>query len=319
MYEQKHNDRFSLILIPKNHRRVWRWEVKQWWLKAAGIVVSLFLMAFGVATWGLIHYWSGYRATDTIRIQNAAYEQERASFQAKLAKLEEAVERADRMAARLEQGHEVASLGQVTEGIGPISETLNFPSIASAERLELLRESNQTIGQRGFAFDNLEDKMLALRGEAGRIESRLGKVYKVKKQRRAFWGALPTVWPVSGWVTSGFGPRRANRAGGTRFHEGIDIAAPVGTTVQASGDGVVTFAGYKGGFGRMVIIDHGFGISTRYAHNSTVIVAEGERVHRGTEISQIGMTGRTTGPHLHYEVMVDGVPVDPMRYLVARN
>jgi murein DD-endopeptidase MepM/ murein hydrolase activator NlpD len=121
---------------------------------------------------------------------------------------------------------------------------------------------------------------------------------------------------VRGWVTSEFGVRRSPRGIGTRFHEGIDIAASTGTPIYASGDGVVTFAGYKPGLGKTVIIDHGFGLTTVYGHNSQLYVKDGDRVKRGVNISAVGRTGRSTGPHLHYQIEVDGIPVDPMRYII---
>jgi murein DD-endopeptidase MepM/ murein hydrolase activator NlpD len=145
---------------------------------------------------------------------------------------------------------------------------------------------------------------------------RLQEVYAFHRGKLAYWAAIPSIWPVRGWVTSDFGPRRSPKGIGTRFHEGIDIAASIGTPVYASGDGVVTFAGYKHGFGNTIIIDHGFGITTIYGHNSTLYVNEGDRVKRGMGIASVGRTGRATGPHLHYEVVIDGVPVDPMRYII---
>ncbi|MBI4365912.1 MAG: M23 family metallopeptidase, partial [Deltaproteobacteria bacterium] len=169
-----------------------------------------------------------------------------------------------------------------------------------------------------FAFNDLQMDVNTLQGAASKIEERLHKVYEVRQEKRSFWAAIPSLWPVQGFVTSGFGYRGATRVGGTRFHEGIDIASPLGTPVHASGDGIVTYAGYRGGFGKMVVIDHGFGLSTVYGHNAELYVQEGQRIRRGTVLASIGMTGRTSGPHLHYEVLVDGVPVDPMRYLARR-
>ena len=122
--------------------------------------------------------------------------------------------------------------------------------------------------------------------------------------------------PGGGWVTSDFGVRHRPRGIGSRFHEGIDIAASTGTPVYASGDGVVSFVGYKHGLGKTIIIDHGFGISTIYGHNSQLYVREGDKIRRGSSIAAVGRTGRATGPHLHYQVIVDGVPVDPMRYIL---
>jgi murein DD-endopeptidase MepM/ murein hydrolase activator NlpD len=117
------------------------------------------------------------------------------------------------------------------------------------------------------------------------------------------------IWPVSGPVTSGFGMRWG------RMHTGIDIAVPSGTPVHASASGVVVYAGWMSGYGNLVAIDHGGGLATAYAHNSSLLVSVGQHVSQGDVISLSGSTGHSTGPHVHFEVRVNGVPVDPLQYL----
>ncbi|KIC22623.1 M23 family metallopeptidase [Leisingera sp. ANG-Vp] len=120
--------------------------------------------------------------------------------------------------------------------------------------------------------------------------------------------------------TSGFGYRRDPKSGGRRLHKGSDFAGRTGTDIFATADGVVTHAGWQSGYGRLVTIRHAFGIETRYAHNSKIRVTEGQRVSRGDHIADMGNTGRSTGTHLHYEVRVNGQPVNPMIYIkAARN
>ncbi len=310
--KQRRRDQLSVIIISGDHHQVRRWEAKRWWFKAATVAFVVILTGLGISTLGMTYYWRGFKQTEAIRVQNAHYDQERAVLLSRLQKLEEVVEQVDRLASRVESSAGVPEKGVLSEGIGPLSENLELPTVPSARGIGITGDNWQ------LALQNIERDMGLLDERVGQVQDRLTKVYEVKKQRNAFWAALPSKWPVSGWVTSGFGPRRATSVGGTRFHEGIDIAAPIGTEVIASGDGVVTFAGYRGGYGRALVIDHGFGISTIYGHNSQVFVQEGQRIRRGMTIAAIGMTGRTTGPHLHYEVQVDGVPVDPMRYLATR-
>ena len=123
---------------------------------------------------------------------------------------------------------------------------------------------------------------------------------------------VPSIWPTSGYVSSPYGLRW----NGTEFHQGIDIAAETGTPIVATADGVVTAAGWDGsGYGNMVDIDHGDGIMTRYGHASAVAVTPGQTVRRGQVIAYVGSTGYSTGPHLHYEVRVNGQPVNPAGYL----
>jgi len=117
------------------------------------------------------------------------------------------------------------------------------------------------------------------------------------------------VWPASGIVTSGFGWRWG------RMHEGIDIAAPTGTPISAAASGTVIYAGWMGGYGNLVVIDHGGGLATAYGHQSSIAVSSGTQVSQGQTIGYVGSTGHSTGPHLHFEVRVNGSPVDPMGYL----
>ena len=121
----------------------------------------------------------------------------------------------------------------------------------------------------------------------------------------------PSIWPAAGFVSSPYGLR----FNGTEFHQGIDIAADMGAPIVATADGVVTAAGWNGGYGNMVDVDHGGGIVTRYGHASALAVTVGQQVRRGEVIAYVGSTGRSTGPHVHYEVRVDGQPVNPAGYL----
>ncbi|MFQ3574410.1 MAG: M23 family metallopeptidase [Thermodesulfovibrionales bacterium] len=127
--------------------------------------------------------------------------------------------------------------------------------------------------------------------------------------------STPNVWPVEGRVTSHFGSRANPITGRDEIHTGIDISAPSGSNVIATADGIVSFSGWSAGNGNLVVIEHGMGFTTLYAHNSKNLVPEGQRVKRGDKIALVGSTGNTTGPHLHYEVWYKGKAVDPMKYL----
>lgn len=126
-------------------------------------------------------------------------------------------------------------------------------------------------------------------------------------------GSLPAQWPLSAArVSSGFGMRNHPLESGQLFHSGVDLAAPLGTPIVATGDGTVGSAGWSGGYGLMVAIAHGEGVQTRYAHMSRLAVAPGQQVRRGEVIGYVGSTGRSTGPHLHYEIRVGGIAVNPL-------
>ena len=128
-------------------------------------------------------------------------------------------------------------------------------------------------------------------------------------------GATPSIWPVMGRLTSSFGERLDPFNGEGAFHAGLDIAAPWGTSVHAPADGVVVKAGPANGYGREMVIDHGAGITTVYGHMSAFAVVAGQTVKQGQVIGYVGSLGRSTGPHLHYEVRVNDIPVNPHKYL----
>jgi murein DD-endopeptidase MepM/ murein hydrolase activator NlpD len=126
----------------------------------------------------------------------------------------------------------------------------------------------------------------------------------------------PSIWPVMGWVTSGFGFRTNPFTGLTQMHEGLDISNRLGTSIVAPANGIISDVGNDWVHGKMLVISHGFGMTTSYSHLSKVTVRVGEKVKRGDKIAEIGLTGRTTGPHVHYEVKLNGIPVNPMRHIL---
>jgi murein DD-endopeptidase MepM/ murein hydrolase activator NlpD len=127
--------------------------------------------------------------------------------------------------------------------------------------------------------------------------------------------SAPNIWPVEGPITGSFGERIDPFNGEGAFHSGVDIAAPYGTPILAPADGVVAFADTLGGYGRSILVDHGRGITTRYGHLASFAVVAGQHVRRGDILGYVGLSGRSTGPHLHYEVRINDTPVNPHKYL----
>jgi murein DD-endopeptidase MepM/ murein hydrolase activator NlpD len=157
-------------------------------------------------------------------------------------------------------------------------------------------------------FTSLTDK-IAIQKQL--INDSLGPI----KSQLAYLMAKPSIMPVIASITAGFGYRKNPfTSRGSEFHKGVDFAASYGETVAATGDGIVIFSGWNAGYGRMVIISHGYGISTLYAHNSKLLVNQGDKIKKGQAISKVGNTGRSTGTHLHYEVKVNGKNVNPAKY-----
>ncbi len=165
------------------------------------------------------------------------------------------------------------------------------------------------------ALKEMHQELTQLKGAASKQEASLQMLIEYFEDKRSLYASTPSVWPVRGWVTSPFGNRTSPFSGILKFHEGMDIAAQTGTPVVAPADGVVVKAGFSTGYGNMVEISHGYGIRTLFAHNSRLNVKAGQRVKRGDVISYVGDSGSSTGPHLHYEVRMNGLPVNPVRYL----
>jgi len=182
------------------------------------------------------------------------------------------------------------------------------------ESSELLSSPSSLSGHRPAA-----GTLSALLEEARYRQETFNELIEHVTRERDQLAATPCIWPVNApdaWISSGFGYREDPISGKRTFHDGMDVVAPVKSPVMATADGVVTFAAWDGGLGWVVTIDHGYGYKTRYGHNHKLLVKKGDRVRRGDVIALEGSTGRTTGPHVHYEVIYNGKKVNPYRYLV---
>jgi len=168
----------------------------------------------------------------------------------------------------------------------------------------------------GRLVDWVNRDLSALGEEISSRERSLRELKVFIEERASVLAATPTILPVKGLITAGYGYRKSPFTGQRELHEGLDIAAPYGSPIMATADGIVTFAGPLAAYGNVVFVDHGHGFSTFYAHCSSYRAREGQRVRRGEVIAHVGTTGRTTGPHVHYEVHVNGVISNPMKYTV---
>jgi murein DD-endopeptidase MepM/ murein hydrolase activator NlpD len=162
----------------------------------------------------------------------------------------------------------------------------------------------------------LAAKLDKLSAEATRQEQSLQELQAYFTGQKSLLASVPSVWPTRGWVTSDFGSRVDPYTSERVMHAGIDIAGPHGKEIIAPSDGTVVFAGLEGGYGNVIVIDHGYGIKTRYGHLASVKVKAGERIKRGDLIAAMGNTGRSTGPHLHYEVRVNGIAQNPRKFIL---
>ncbi len=185
---------------------------------------------------------------------------------------------------------------------GSIPEDLDTEIPLTERHNSLLREMHEQTKQ----------LKLASTGQEEGFESLL----KYLEDQRNLLASTPAIRPVKGWISSRFGHRKSPFTGLREFHKGLDIATRMGDPIIAPADGIVTYAGRKGLMGNMIVIDHGHGIVTRYAHLKKALKKRGETVKRGDTIGLVGNTGRSTGSHLHYEVHLNGIPVNPERYIL---
>jgi murein DD-endopeptidase MepM/ murein hydrolase activator NlpD len=174
-----------------------------------------------------------------------------------------------------------------------------------AKTLSALASPDDTFGLLRTLLEGLESRLDVVRGDVAK--------------RNALAAATPSIWPSQGWLTSGMGLRRDPMNGGRDFHPGLDIAGNKGQPVYATADGQVTELGYQGGYGNLIVVDHGFGLVTKYGHLASYSVKQGEKVKKGQVIGRVGNTGRATGYHLHYEVLANGRLLNPLQLLTKQR
>ncbi len=166
------------------------------------------------------------------------------------------------------------------------------------------------------SFAEFDAKYSIIKDALKETELKVNELDQFLLNKESILKSTPSIMPAIGNLTSPYGPRLSPYAGRIKMHEGIDIGAPTGTPIVAPADGVVTFSGPKPGFGNFIQIIHGYGVETIFGHMSSLHVKKGEKIERGTKIATVGNTGYSTGPHLHYEVRVNGTPVDPIYYIL---
>ncbi len=208
-----------------------------------------------------------------------------------------------------EKDIQVASLGSLASEVSALYGLKSDPILAGAG------EQNFQNAQVNSSIDQLYAlKNSALSG-AATVGISMGMTRAATTADWARLNAAPNLWPVEGHVTGSFGERIDPFNGEGAFHSGVDISTGFGTPVVAPADGTVVFADFLGGYGRAIVIDHGHGITTRFGHLANFAVIAGQRIQRGDTIGYVGLSGRSTGPHLHYEVRINDTPVNPYKYL----
>jgi len=255
---------------------------------------------------GLGARWSALAALDDLTTTNARLTVENENYREATGQL----------------SSQIAALQAAVDEIG-VSAAVDPAASRAMERLPAAVKSRAMGGGvagavLGTALGPGDAAFSVMRDVLGAIEHRLDAVRTGVERRRSLADATPSIWPVAGWLTSAFGNRRDPFTGGSDFHPGLDISANQGDEVLSPAAGTVSTAGWNGSYGNMVVLDHGFGIVTKYGHLSRFAVMNGQQVSRGDIIGYVGSTGRSTSSHLHYEIWVNGKLTNPMRLLASR-
>jgi len=298
--------RYTLVIANRQTGAVRRLTISLW--PTLGVVAGLFslpvLIGLG-ARWSASATINDLQSTNaTLQVENSSYREATGQLAGQISALQSAVdqlgERAtvDPNASRAMDKLPAIVRSRAMGGNSPIADARRA---AFAAGLGAGMASTDALG--------MVSELLGVLG------SRLDSVRDSVERRHALAAATPSVWPVAGWLSSYYGTRKDPFTNDKDFHPGLDISADYGQPVVATGDATVSAAGPNGAYGNMVMLDHGFGIVTKYGHLSRIAVADGQQVKRGDVIGYVGSTGRSTGSHLHYEIWMNGRLTNPMTLL----
>ena len=323
-------DKFvTLMVIPERTRRVHKVVVPFFLLKFSAVLFSLSLVFLIIIGIDYIHVLGRIAENKRLKGENFKLRQEMQLIRNKVDSMENTIERVRNYAKKLQ-----ILTGQTDKGSAEIPQGGPFEGGAGDEGEEIRSPaSKHGAGEKhsgiNFAVDPdspdpkssvfnaslpLEDRVEKLNSVGSYTELNLSTLQVYLLAQRAIASATPSLLPIAGWISSPFGYRRHPYDGSFRLHSGVDIAAEPGTPVRATAPGLVIYSGYREGYGKVVVVNHGYGISTLFAHNSKLFVPSGAKVKRGETIAEVGSTGHSTGPHLHYESRKNGVPVNPVSF-----
>lgn len=309
---------YTVMIIPERSSGVKKWIIPARAIRWAAALLGLLVLTGLITSFISLRYLARRGEFETALLKNNYLEGELQLLQNKVSATDSVMVRVRNFEQKLRVLARV-DRPESPGGFGPISdeeekallkeETDGGTLVASLVPKEAPPEYSSRVRSLELTIDGLARR-------ASLQEQSLQETYELLKDQESLLSSTPSIWPARGWITSSFGYRVSPFTGEKQLHEGIDISAPAGTRVFAPADGVVTNTSTEEGYGKVVAINHGYGLVTRYAHNAEVAVKVGERIRRGEQIATIGNTGRSTGPHVHYEVRVNGIPVNPKRYIL---
>lgn len=295
---------YTVMVIPHSESPTFSWQFPMKWVKMLGITSVFFATLCLVLT-------HGYQQ---MRSEAKEYRGLLAQYRTQQEQLLFLARQTEDLQSEVQAIRELDATIRRMMKLKPDS---NLDNEALSMAVGSLEERVVTVSRGGLSATLLRTEMsiLKLQDEIPAVEEDLRTSEKSIAAAQARQAATPSIWPTTGAITSGFGYRQNPFGWGKQFHSGIDIGASTGTPIYATAKGVVNFAGYQSGYGYVVFINHGYGYSTTYAHMSKFVVKRGQAVQKGQLIGYVGSTGRSTGPHLHYEVRINGRTQNPMNYL----
>ena len=299
------NKFFTVLIVPEKVARVRRLQLPKRILQICGAIgIALFIFSIYL----MVDYISAKKKMGELRSLREEAKNQKIQirqFASKIGDLEREMVRLRQFDTKLRiiTSLEKPKRGAEAMGIGGASSETEHSLLYPGIREELL-------------ISRMHHELDRLKGEASLQEQRSIELHEFLENQHSLLASTPSIWPTQGWVTSGFGYRIYPFTGEKKMHDGIDIANAIGTPIIAPADGIVTYVGTEGTYGKLLLINHGYGLVTCYGHCSKIFVKPGQKVKRGEQIATVGNTGISTGPHLHYEVRVNEVPVDPKNYLL---
>lgn len=306
---------YTFMLIPERSSQVKKWMISQKAIHASLVGIALILMFVVFSTVVMVQHFVQKEKFDETSLRNQYLESQLHFLQNKVNRADSTLVRIQNFEQKLRVITQVNAQPQMN-GIGPISneEENLFKNSGGLDQSPML--AMNTPGPRYSGVESLELNVDQVHKKAALQEQSLQELYELLKDQHALLSSTPSVAPVRGIYTSGFGYRTSPFTGARSLHTGIDLSAPIGTLVRSPADGIVTRIENDPGYGKVLVVSHGYGFSTLYGHNSKILVKVGQKVKRGDGISEVGNTGRSTGSHLHYEVRVNGVEVNPVKYIL---
>ena len=328
--------KITLFIVTNDAGQTRKVVLSSSWVKGLLLFSSVLFLAFvaGVVDYGglLVQAVENKR----LRVENAQLLKQFQVVEGKVSALETSLERVRTFTTKLKlitniegedrslklaMGSNPAPNETVEEFDQPMDQRVPLGDLEKQDG-EYIEKKTPNENKDELAVENGKDyQTLAIRIDHAIRESQLREqsvldLWESLSERQSLLSSTPNIKPAKGWFTSRFGYRTSPFTGRPALHAGLDIAAAPGSPIYATGDGIVTFAGYDEGYGKMVSIDHGYGVTTRFGHCSQVYVQTGQKVSRYDVIASVGNTGRSTGPHVHYEVRVNGVPRNPALYIL---